>query len=167
MSDEEPVRCPWCGTDPLYVAYHDTEWGVPERDPRALFAEERSAVQFYNHPYGRPVIGWRGEMEALTREDALKWYEDHYAPNVAVLVVAVVGAPVLIFSPQGLPRLRGLEKELTDVNEENAELRRDIEALRGRVARQKDDPAAVERMARDNLGLVRQTEVVFQFQTRR
>ena len=59
-----------------------------DSDPRALFAEERSAVQFYNHPYGRPVIGWRGEMEALTREDALKWYEDHYAPNVAVLVVA-------------------------------------------------------------------------------
>ena len=29
--------CPWCGTDPLYVAYHDAEWGVPERDPRALF----------------------------------------------------------------------------------------------------------------------------------
>lgn len=30
-------RCPWCGTDPLYVNYHDTEWGVPERDDRALF----------------------------------------------------------------------------------------------------------------------------------
>lgn len=30
-------RCPWCGTDPLYVAYHDHEWGVPERDPRALW----------------------------------------------------------------------------------------------------------------------------------
>lgn len=30
-------RCSWCGTDPLYVAYHDTEWGVPERDPRALY----------------------------------------------------------------------------------------------------------------------------------
>lgn len=30
-------RCPWCGTDPLYMAYHDTEWGVPERDDRALF----------------------------------------------------------------------------------------------------------------------------------
>ena len=32
-----PERCPWCGTDPLYVAYHDTEWGVPERDGRALW----------------------------------------------------------------------------------------------------------------------------------
>lgn len=30
-------RCPWCGTDPLYVHYHDTDWGVPERDPRALW----------------------------------------------------------------------------------------------------------------------------------
>ncbi|MGB0498213.1 MAG: DNA-3-methyladenine glycosylase I [Rubricella sp.] len=30
-------RCPWCGTDPLYVAYHDEEWGVPERDGRALY----------------------------------------------------------------------------------------------------------------------------------
>ncbi|MFA5538053.1 MAG: DNA-3-methyladenine glycosylase I [Gemmobacter sp.] len=30
-------RCGWCGTDPLYVAYHDTEWGVPERDSRALW----------------------------------------------------------------------------------------------------------------------------------
>lgn len=30
-------RCPWCGTDPLYVAYHDHEWGVPERDGRALW----------------------------------------------------------------------------------------------------------------------------------
>ncbi|WP_151717416.1 DNA-3-methyladenine glycosylase I [Gemmobacter serpentinus] len=30
-------RCSWCGDDPLYVAYHDEEWGLPERDPRALF----------------------------------------------------------------------------------------------------------------------------------
>jgi len=31
------MRCPWPGTDPLYVAYHDEEWGVPEFDSRALF----------------------------------------------------------------------------------------------------------------------------------
>jgi DNA-3-methyladenine glycosylase I len=30
-------RCVWCGVDPLYVKYHDTEWGVPEYDDRALF----------------------------------------------------------------------------------------------------------------------------------
>jgi DNA-3-methyladenine glycosylase I len=31
------IRCPWPGNDPLYVAYHDTDWGVPEYDSRALF----------------------------------------------------------------------------------------------------------------------------------
>ncbi len=31
------LRCPWCGTDPLYVAYHDEEWGVPCHDERQLF----------------------------------------------------------------------------------------------------------------------------------
>jgi DNA-3-methyladenine glycosylase I len=34
---EDSARCPWCGTDPLYVAYHDHEWGRPERDPQRLF----------------------------------------------------------------------------------------------------------------------------------
>ncbi len=36
---EEKIRCEWCGTDPLYVAYHDEEWGVPEFDDRQLFAK--------------------------------------------------------------------------------------------------------------------------------
>ncbi len=86
---------------------------------------------------------------------------------LGVLVLAVIGAPVMILSPQGLPRLRGLERELADVEEENAALRREIDELRGRVSRLRDDPAAVERIARDDLGLVRQTEVVFQFAPRR
>ena len=30
-------RCAWPGNDPLYLSYHDTDWGVPERDPRALW----------------------------------------------------------------------------------------------------------------------------------
>ncbi|MGD9817000.1 MAG: DNA-3-methyladenine glycosylase I [Hyphomonadaceae bacterium] len=33
----DPPRCAWPGDDPLYIAYHDTEWGVPLRDDRALF----------------------------------------------------------------------------------------------------------------------------------
>jgi len=32
-------RCPWCGTDPIYVQYHDTVWGVPEFDDKKLFAK--------------------------------------------------------------------------------------------------------------------------------
>ena len=71
-----------------------------DSDPRALFAEERAAVQYYNHPYGRPVIGWRQEMEGLTRDDALAWYGAHYAPNAAVLVVAGNGllAPLVFLT---------------------------------------------------------------------
>lgn len=37
MSQTAAKRCPWPGTDPLYVAYHDEEWGVPERDGCALY----------------------------------------------------------------------------------------------------------------------------------
>ncbi len=37
MSGREPKRCPWPGSDPLYIAYHDEEWGVPEHDDRALY----------------------------------------------------------------------------------------------------------------------------------
>ncbi len=33
----EKTRCAWCGTEPFYVAYHDTEWGVPLHDERGLF----------------------------------------------------------------------------------------------------------------------------------
>ena len=35
----EVHRCPWCGTDPQYVAYHDEEWGVPIRDDTDLFVK--------------------------------------------------------------------------------------------------------------------------------
>ena len=36
-SDSPPTRCPWSGSDPLYQAYHDLEWGVPVHDDRLLF----------------------------------------------------------------------------------------------------------------------------------
>lgn len=39
MKAKEITRCPWCGTDPLYVHYHDTVWGVPEYGSKSLFAK--------------------------------------------------------------------------------------------------------------------------------
>ncbi len=59
-----------------------------DSDPGAIFGEQRRAAQFLNHPYGTPVIGWRHEMEQLTRQDALDWYQRMYAPNNATLIVA-------------------------------------------------------------------------------
>lgn len=74
---------------------------MPERDviveernqrtdtsPGALLSEQMRAAQYLNNPYGIPIIGWKHEMQALTREDALAFYKDHYAPNNAILVVA-------------------------------------------------------------------------------
>lgn len=37
LADVTTTRCEWAGTDPVYVAYHDDEWGTPERDDRKLF----------------------------------------------------------------------------------------------------------------------------------
>jgi zinc protease len=59
-----------------------------ENDPFALFREQKNAAQFLNHRYGIPVIGWRHEMVDLSLEEALDYYEQFYAPNNAVLVVA-------------------------------------------------------------------------------
>ena len=56
--------------------------------PRARLGEQMEAALYLNHPYGRPVIGWRHEIEKLDREDALDFYKRFYTPNNAILVVA-------------------------------------------------------------------------------
>jgi len=82
---------------------------------------------------------------------------------IGMLSLAMVAVPVLVLEPQGLPRLRALQKELDQVDAENDELERDVARLRVEVKQLRDDPAAVERIARDELGMVRRSEVVFQF----
>jgi len=74
---------------------------LPERDvvleefntrvansPDARIGEQVAAALYLNHPYGRPVIGWRQELEKLNREDALAFYRRFYTPNNAVVVIA-------------------------------------------------------------------------------
>ena len=56
--------------------------------PEARLGEQVTAALYLNHPYGRPVIGWRPEIEKLNREDALAFYRRFYTPNNAVLVIA-------------------------------------------------------------------------------
>ena len=56
--------------------------------PAAKLGEEVQAALYLNHPYGRPVIGWRHEIEKLDRKDAIDFYNRWYTPNNAVLVVA-------------------------------------------------------------------------------
>lgn len=59
-----------------------------DNDPGAQLGEELDAALYLSHPYGRPVIGWKHEIEGLTREDALSFYKRYYTPNNAVLIVA-------------------------------------------------------------------------------
>ncbi|MBI1238861.1 MAG: insulinase family protein [Alphaproteobacteria bacterium] len=59
-----------------------------DNDPGSLLYEQMQAALYLNHPYGTPIIGWRREMEQLTREDALDWYRAHYAPDDAILIIA-------------------------------------------------------------------------------
>jgi zinc protease len=66
---------------------------VVENDPGAVFAEQRRAALYLNHPYRRPVIGWEHEIERFDRDAAMDFYRTHYAPNNAILVVAGDVAP--------------------------------------------------------------------------
>ncbi|MFP5480519.1 MAG: M16 family metallopeptidase [Alphaproteobacteria bacterium] len=59
-----------------------------DSSPGALLSEQMRAAQYLNHPYAVPIIGWRHEMEQLSREDALEYYQRFYAPNNATLVIA-------------------------------------------------------------------------------
>ena len=82
---------------------------------------------------------------------------------LAVLALAAISVPMMMLSSTGLPRLQGLREEKVRADDEVSRLSQQIWELRAEVARIKDDPAAVERVARDELGLVRRSEVVFQF----
>jgi DNA-3-methyladenine glycosylase I len=65
------VRCPWPGEDPLYVAYHDGEWGVPERDSRALF--EKLVLDGF-----QAGLSW---ITILRKREAFRAAFDHFDPE--------------------------------------------------------------------------------------
>ena len=65
-------RCRWCGTDPLYVAYHDTDWGVPERDPRALY--EKLILDGF-----QAGLAW---ITILRKRDAFRAAFDGFRPEI-------------------------------------------------------------------------------------
>ena len=64
-------RCPWPGTDPLYVAYHDDEWGVAERDDRALY--EKLVLDGF-----QAGLSW---ITILRKREAFRLAFDGFAPE--------------------------------------------------------------------------------------
>ena len=57
-------------------------------NPGAQLGEQMDASLYLNHPYHRPVIGWRHEVEKLNYNDALAFYQRFYSPNNAIVVIA-------------------------------------------------------------------------------
>lgn len=80
-----------------------------------------------------------------------------------LLVFVMVAVPLHILDAQGLPRYRALRTELHKIEESNDRMRREVTALRREVTSLTSDPYSVERIARDELGMVRRGELVFLF----
>ncbi len=64
----------------------------------AIVYEQLIAAAFINSPYRNPIIGWMDDLKNMTYQDALEWYQDWYAPNNAVLVVAGDVVPTEVLS---------------------------------------------------------------------
>lgn len=76
------ARCTWCGSDPLYVAYHDEEWGVPEYDSRALW--EKLVLDGFQAGLSWITIlrkrdHFREEFEGFDPEKVARWDEARIA----------------------------------------------------------------------------------------
>ena len=67
-------------------------------NPRAMVFERLSAAMYVAHPYRQPVVGWMSDLENMQPDDARKWYDDWYAPNNAILVVAGDVDPEEVFA---------------------------------------------------------------------
>ena len=82
------------------------------------------------------------------------------------MVMAIMTVPTLVLDEQGLPRYRLLSHELQDLRDSNEELVHEIARLKTEVDSLRSDTNYVERIARDELGMVRPEEFVFQFPPR-
>ncbi len=59
-----------------------------DNNPGALFAEQINAALYLHHPYGTPIIGWKNEMESLTKADVMDYYQRFHRPQNALLILA-------------------------------------------------------------------------------
>ena len=83
--------------------------------------------------------------------------------SFGLLVFTMVAVPLLIFDEKSLPRYQSLRAQLERSETNARQIEREVEALRKQVTRLRDDPLAAERIARDELGMIRPDELIFQF----
>ena len=71
----------------IKVVIEERLWRTDDR-PTSKVNELMQSLAFVSHPYGRPIVGWMDDLENMNYKDAQEWYDDWYAPNNAILVVA-------------------------------------------------------------------------------
>jgi cell division protein FtsB len=82
---------------------------------------------------------------------------------IVLLAAAAIGVPLKVLDSRGLERVRRLERDLEDLQEANRKIRRENEALTTEIRSFHSDPGYIERIARDELGMVGPDEVIYQF----
>ena len=80
----------------IKVVMEERRWRTEDK-PEGKLNETFNALAFKAHPYGRPIVGWMNDLESMTYEDALEWYNNWYAPNNAILVVSGDVNPTEVF----------------------------------------------------------------------
>lgn len=98
-------------------------------------------------------------MTSTSRRRSIAWLMPF-----GLLVYVLFSLPLRILSEEGYPRYQRQKEQLARVRRENAELAADIERLNREVRGLLHDPHMVERIARDELGLIADGEVLFQFE---
>jgi cell division protein FtsB len=86
-----------------------------------------------------------------------------YALPITLLLIAAIAVPLKVFDSRGLERVERLQRDLDELKEENRKIRRENEALQIEIRSFHSDPSYVEKIARDELGMVGPSEVIFQF----
>ena len=105
-------RCPWPGVDPLYVAYHDEEWGAPEWDDRALF--EKLVLDGF-----QAGLSW---ITILRKRDAFRAAFDGFDPEKivrwdAAKVEALMAEPGIVRNRAKIEATIALARITLDLNE--------------------------------------------------
>ncbi len=82
----------------------------------------------------------------------------------SVMLATLVIVPLRILDEQGLPRYHTLRDKLDEAKDETADLEEEVRVLKHQIEALRSDPRAIEHVAREDLGLVREDEIVFQFE---
>ena len=136
----DPQRCWWCGTDPLYVRYHDEEWGRPVRDDRRLF--EKVCLE-----------GFQAGLSWLTilrkRENFRRAFAEFDVDRVARFTRRDVAR---LLADEGIVRHRGKIESVVNNARRARQLRDDAGSLAAYFWRWQPDPSArPRRITRETL----------------